>query len=313
MRVPVSLPGFESHRIEVEAAGFARNAVFVDGQPAPKGPKRGQFLLHRADDAPATVELRSRNLFDPIPQLVLDGQVFTIVEPLKWYQWLWAGLPFLLIAVGGAMGGLFGGLAMVANIRIMRSGLNRVARYAATGGVTILAMLIFGASALAWQSWAASTAGKPTEYRAADGSFSVVAPVPLDPVTQTDDIPGVGAIDTHVLVSDAGPVLYYASYADYPAHVTAQRTPAEMLAGSRDGAARSVNGEIIDDRAIVLGDQPGRAFTIDGADKDGQLFTLWVRHYLVENRLYQVMAMTARDADQQGPVDQFLDSFTLLK
>jgi hypothetical protein len=82
---------------------------------------------------------------------------------------------------------------------------------------------------------------------------------------------------------------------------------------SRDGAARSVNGEIVDDRAIVLGDQPGRAFTIDGADKDGQRFTLWVRHYLVENRLYQVMAMTARDADQQGSVEQFLDSFTLLK
>jgi hypothetical protein len=170
-----------------------------------------------------------------------------------------------------------------------------------------------GASALAWQSWAASTAATPTEYRAADGSFSVVAPVPLDPITQTDDIPGIGAIDTHVLVSDAGPVLYYASYADYPTHVTAQRTPAEMLAGSRDGAARGLNGEIVDDRAIVLGDQPGRAFTIYGADKDGQPFTLWVRHYLVENRLYQVMAMATRGANQEVAAEQFLDSFTLLK
>jgi hypothetical protein len=140
----VELPGFEGRHIVVQTPGFFSSAkLLIDGQPALQGSKRGQLLLRRNDGTEALVQLKPTNIVDPVPKVIVDGQTFTVAEPLKWYQYVWAGLPFALIFVGGLLGGLCGGFAMVINGRVFRSALNPAAKYLLTGLVTIAAAFVF--------------------------------------------------------------------------------------------------------------------------------------------------------------------------
>lgn len=143
MQYPVPVEGFDRKRLLVETPGFFSSArLMLDGQPAPKGPKRGEYLLHRDDGTEVTAKLK--NLFlDPIPQVVIDNQVTQIVEPLRWYQWLWAGLPILLIFSGGALGGALGFVAISFNTRIFRSDLDTATQYGFVALVSIGAALAY--------------------------------------------------------------------------------------------------------------------------------------------------------------------------
>ncbi len=151
MQYFVPVDGFEENQIEIKPAGYLSNAkLLVNGQEAPKGSKRGEYLLQRNDGVEVKAKFKNM-LFDPIPQVVInDEQVIKVVEPLKWYQWLWASLPILLIFMGGALGAFFGIIATNISIRIYRSEMGAIAQYLliglisiATGViVTILAVLV---------------------------------------------------------------------------------------------------------------------------------------------------------------------------
>lgn len=149
MEYPVDIAGFEDRQIVVKGGGFFSGPkLLVDGQPAPKGPKRGQLLLRRNDGTEVIAQLRSTNFIDPIPQIIVDGQTIRIAEPLEWYQWLWAGIPVALVFVGGLLGGLCGGIATVINGRVFRSEMNSLAKYVLTGVVSVVAVIAYFVAAI---------------------------------------------------------------------------------------------------------------------------------------------------------------------
>lgn len=125
----VQVSGFEGQRIEVEVSnGFNSSRLFLNGQPAPAAPKRGQFLLRRDDGREVVAQFKA-GFPDPIPALVIDNQAIRLAEPLAWYELVWIALPLLLIFIGGAIGGGLGGVATVLNAQIMRSRQNVAAKY----------------------------------------------------------------------------------------------------------------------------------------------------------------------------------------
>ena len=138
MRYQVNLVGLSDRKIEVESTIFGSAGLFVDGLPAPKGGKRAQFLVRGTDGRDSTVEFK-RTFFDPVPQLLWAGQTIRLEEPLAWYQWLWVGIPLLLVFVGGAIGGFLGAIAVTLNVRILRSNMNGILRYATTAIVSVTA------------------------------------------------------------------------------------------------------------------------------------------------------------------------------
>ena len=78
-------------------------------------------MLQRDDGSEVTLKLKNV-FFDPVPQIVAnEDQVIKVTEPLKWYQWVWSGLPILLVFAGGAIGALFGIIASSISIRVFRS------------------------------------------------------------------------------------------------------------------------------------------------------------------------------------------------
>jgi hypothetical protein len=78
-----------------------------------------------------------------VPQVLWAGQTINLEKPLAWYQWLWGGVPLLLLFVGGAIGGIVGGIAVTLNVRVLRSGMSGILRYAATALVSLAACGIY--------------------------------------------------------------------------------------------------------------------------------------------------------------------------
>lgn len=142
MSYPVTLPGFEGQEIVVEPAGlFSGPKLMVNRQPAPKGKERGEMLVRRNDGK--DVVFTFRNNFLDVPALLVDGKPLELVEPLKWYEWVWNGLPVVLVFMGGAIGALIGILAVTFNLRVFRSSQNPLMKYILTGAIGVGAFILY--------------------------------------------------------------------------------------------------------------------------------------------------------------------------
>lgn len=142
MGYPVKLPGFEGQELVVEPAGFFSGPkLTVNGQPAPKGKGRGEMLIRRNDGKDVPVVFR--NNFLDVPALMVEGKPLDLVEPLKWYEWVWNALPIVMIFFGGALGGLIGALAVTFNLKIFRSLQNPLMKYVLTGALGVGAFILY--------------------------------------------------------------------------------------------------------------------------------------------------------------------------
>jgi hypothetical protein len=143
MRIPFQLEGYTGQVLEVKTAGwFSGPKLLLDGQPAPKGPKRNQYLLPREGGLKQLVQLKQL-FIDPVPQVIVDDEVIRLVEPLSLVQWIWSGLPIILIFMGGAIGGAVGGAAFWVNTRIFRSGMSTAEQYILIGLASAIAVFLY--------------------------------------------------------------------------------------------------------------------------------------------------------------------------
>lgn len=141
---PLTIEGFTGQTIEMVPPGLLSPAkLLVNGAPAPKGPKMGQMLLRRADGREVVAKWKLQMLGTDIPNLEVDGKVIRIVPPLKWYEFTWAGIPILLLFIGGAVGGGVGAVGTIMNVKIFRSSMPAIAKY-------FLALLVFAMAMLLW-------------------------------------------------------------------------------------------------------------------------------------------------------------------
>ncbi|EOC2780483.1 hypothetical protein O5903_00310 [Escherichia coli] len=91
--------------------------------------------------SPAIVEIKS--VIDPIPTIVIDGERISLASPMTWYEYVLLCLPFLLIFIGGAIGGFVGIVGAMINASIIRGQGSIVARYGGTLLVTFICYLVF--------------------------------------------------------------------------------------------------------------------------------------------------------------------------
>jgi hypothetical protein len=312
MQLDLIIAGFEGRTLMVQTGGLMSPAcVRVDGVMAAKGPKRGQFIVRRTDGTEVIVHLRSPNFLDPVPQVIVEGKTYILAEPLQWHHWVWSCLPLALMIIGGALGGLLGGLAVVANGRLFRSGLGSGMKYVVTGAVSLTATVAFLIAAAGLQLSVADWFTQPQLFSSVPGRFSVVTPVRLTEATQTVVVAVMHNLDLHMFAGQDGNAVYYVSYVDYPAELVQHSDPDKMLEGSRDGARQKINGHITADVATTIGGYPGREFVMECTDEKARALHIKSRIVLVERRLYQLMAVIPKSAKKTGRADAFLRSFTL--
>ena len=137
------IEGFEGQNIEVQVSFWSGPKLLVNGEPAPKGSKRGEMLLQRNDGRQVIATWKPQLGGFDVPQLVVDGKATNLVEPLKWYEMVWSGLPLVLIFLGGAIGGACGAVAFVINSKIFRSESDGLLKYLITGVVSFAAVVVY--------------------------------------------------------------------------------------------------------------------------------------------------------------------------
>lgn len=144
MNYPIKVEGFIDQNIEVQSDGlFSGYKLLVNGVPAPKGSKRGQMMLRRNDGRIAIASWKPKLLGLDFPQLVIDDKIINIIEPLKWYETLWIGLPILLFFYGGVLGAIAGMFGFSINAKIFRNSINSIAKYGLTALVSVLTVVVY--------------------------------------------------------------------------------------------------------------------------------------------------------------------------
>jgi hypothetical protein len=147
MRIEVQHPAFKRQHLSVETASvFSGPKLLLNGAVVRK--QKGRYPVTADSGAEKLVQMRY-NLIDPVPTLKIDGEDVNLLEPLRWYEYAWSGLPILLVFAGGALGGLVGGAATMANGRLFRSERGSIAKYGLAGLITASALVVFFVLAIA--------------------------------------------------------------------------------------------------------------------------------------------------------------------
>jgi hypothetical protein len=145
-----------------------------------------------------------------------------------------------------------------------------------------------------------------------EGGFSVLMRGQPHYTRQMLDTPA-GKMEAHLYSSDSDDAYFAIGYSDYPLALIVGGSPQQLFAGVRDTWVRRLEGRLVstDDR-IAAGKHPGYAFSADGKAKGADAI-LDARLYLVDQRLYQIVAISRRQAIAQGVVNRYLDSFRLIE
>jgi hypothetical protein len=161
----------------------------------------------------------------------------------------------------------------------------------------VLAILLLAAFDKTWKA-----------FTKKDANFEVMMPGTPKEETATEET-AAGPIKLYQASVIGGTKAYFVSYSDLPKS-TWKGDPKTMLEGARDGAAKRVQGKVIVDRELKLaGKYPGREFKVLVGDK----LELTQRVYLVKHRLYQVNMGCMVKGCTEAEVQEYLDSFKLLK
>ena len=106
------------------------------------------MVLQRNDGKQVVAIWKPQFLGLDVPQLIVDGKKVSLVEPLKWYQWLWGGLPVILIFIGGMLGAFSGIIGFIINAKIFRSAMSDILKYVVSGVVSVLAVVTYFIAAM---------------------------------------------------------------------------------------------------------------------------------------------------------------------
>ena len=141
MEIEVKLNGFEGRNITVKTAQFFSGAkLLINGEEAKKEKRR--YILK--DNEGQLVEIKFKmNFLDPIPKLVVNNSIVEIARPLKWHEYLFMGLPALLIFWGGALGGGLGFAASYSIGQVFRSRVSTPLKYVYSLLISMCTVIIF--------------------------------------------------------------------------------------------------------------------------------------------------------------------------
>jgi len=147
------------------------------------------------------------------------------------------------------------------------------------------------------------------EFTSSEGGFAVSTPSKISDTAVALDS-DVGPIVMHTFMAKKGNFIYGVSYADYPEGLFENTGVTEILDGASSGAVEKINGTLISEEKINIGDHPGRDIKVASADKK---LVMHMRIYLVGNRLFQVSAGYLASDAESPDILRFLKSFRLLE
>jgi hypothetical protein len=158
---------------------------------------------------------------------------------------------------------------------------------------------------------AACTRGEWEKLEVSEGGFSVLMRPQPTYAKMPVETPAGRAV-AHLYSSDRPDAYFAVGYSDYPLAAVMGTSADELFAGIRDTWVRRISGKLLISSPLrIQRKYPGLEFTAEGRVNDGETF-LHARVYLVDQRLYQVVAMARKGEVSQGVMNRFLDSFRII-
>jgi len=145
-------------------------------------------------------------------------------------------------------------------------------------------------------------------FRSEEGGFAVLAAGVPDERTIEEEVAG-GRTASRYFSFGRGGVLYAVAYVDLPSGQVQSSGPGEILDQARQALAGRVQGKALEEEKISLEEYAGRRWRF--AAGDGSL--LLAEGFLVDERLYTLMAGMEEESANQVEVEGFFASFTLLE
>jgi hypothetical protein len=143
------------------------------------------------------------------------------------------------------------------------------------------------------------------EFSPPGGGFKVQMPGTPKDQTQT-----TAGIQMNIFATEDRNGAYIVSYADMP--VPGNESPAQIqtrLDGSRDGQLANMGAKLVSESKIQLGGKyPGRDIRADVPSKQVNART---QIFIVDRRLYQLVALGAQSWVDSAETTKFFDSFAL--
>jgi len=140
-----TLPEYSNNSFEFESNIFSgkstlkQNGAFVE-QSKEKGKP---FLIKTENDEIVKAFPKASFPDFSAPVLKINDKKYKMTESLKWYEYVFGGLPIVLIFGGGLIGGAAGGVATVINYTIFREEAPVANKYLKVLGVNILCCLLY--------------------------------------------------------------------------------------------------------------------------------------------------------------------------
>jgi hypothetical protein len=188
----------------------------------------------------------------------------------------------------------------------MSTGTTKSSGRSGRGGFAILLLLLACAlpAACGKSDW--------SELTIPEGGFRVLMRSEPHYVKQELDTPA-GKMTAFLYSSDRVSSYYAVGYSDYPLALVVGTDPAQIFSGVRDTWVRRIGGRLVrsDSKLKLGGSYPGLEFEAEGRANGADAF-VQARIYMVEQRLYQVIAMGRKNEVPQGEINRFLDSFRLV-
>ena len=158
---------------------------------------------------------------------------------------------------------------------------------------------------------AACTQSEWQELAVNEGGFRVLMRGQAHYARQPIETPA-GRMVGHLYSSDRPDAYFAVGYSDYPLAYVLGTAPGTVLAGVRDTWVQRIKGRLTLSSPITIdGKYPGLEFSAEGRVKDADTW-IQARVYLVDQRLYQVIAMGRKGQIAQGVLNRYLNSFKLI-
>lgn len=127
MQIEVQHREFKKQKLTVETAGwFHGPRLLLNGTIVPIQKKR--YTVKADSGVEISIQLKY-NYLDPIPKIKIAEEIVELANPLKWYEYMWMGIPIVLVVSGTAIGGLLGIMGGNASGRVFRNERGSLAKY----------------------------------------------------------------------------------------------------------------------------------------------------------------------------------------
>jgi len=139
-----TLPDFPTDRFEFENNIFTGKATLKqNGVIVERSTEKGKPFLIKRTNGEVVKAFTKGNFPDiSVPILNIEGKKHAMAAPLKWYEYLFGGLPILIILGGGILCGMIGGAATVINYTFFRKESSTAQKYLSVLGVNLASFII---------------------------------------------------------------------------------------------------------------------------------------------------------------------------